>query len=211
MVDRRRHRFRRLLLAAIVVAGTGLLLLGTDLFHLLVRPLVVSSPLEKCDALVVFGGGLRRDGTLGSSTRERVEYAAKLYHEGYAEHVLLMGGYRVPPTFEESAVMADALVKLGVPRGRIHLDRKSRNTYENAKRAFALCSKLGFHRVILVTSPYHMRRAWMCLKRYPLTVLAAPVEESEAYSRGLAARLRAVDLVLHEYGGLISYWWRGWI
>ncbi len=211
MVERRALRFRRLLIAAIGVVVVGALFLGTDLFHLLVRPLVVTSPLEKSDALVVFGGGLRKDGTLGASTRERVEYAAKLYHEGYAEHVLLMGGYRVPPEFEESAVMAEALVKLGVPRDRMHLDRKSRNTYENAKRTFALCSKLGFQRVILVTSPYHMRRAWMCLKRYPLTVLAAPVQHSEAYDGGLEARLRAVDLVVHEYGGLVSYWWRGWI
>ncbi len=186
-------------------------MLTTDLFWLVVRPLVVTSTLEKSDALVVFGGGLRHDGRLGSSTEERVRYAAALYHQGYAEHVLLMGGYRVPPRFEESEVMADALVRLGVPRDRIHLDRSSRNTYENARRTFALCSELGFHRVILVTSPYHMRRAWMCLRRYPLTVLAAPVEQSEAYRPGLSARLRAIDLVLHEYGGLLSYWWRGWI
>ena len=211
MVDCRTTRFRRILVAAIGVVAGAALILATDLFQLVVRPLVVSSRLEVSDALVVFGGGLRKDGALGASTEERVRYAAELYHQGYAGHVLLMGGYRVPPRFEESAVMAESLVKLGVPRDRIHLDRRSRNTYENAKRTFALCSELGFQRVILVTSPYHMRRAWMCLKRYPLTVLAAPVQDSEAYKGGLDARLRALDLVLHEYGGLISYWWRGWI
>ncbi len=211
MVDHRVARGRRIALAAVALVAVGALFLATDLFHLLVRPLVVTSELEPVDALVVFGGGLRKDGRLGVSTEERVRYAAALYHEGYAGHVLLMGGYRVPPRFEESEVMAESLVRLGVPRDRIVLDRNSRNTYENARRTYALCMRLGFDRIILVTSPYHMRRAWLCLKQYPLTVLAAPVEDSEAYGSGLGARLRAIDLVIHEYGGLLSYWWRGWI
>jgi uncharacterized SAM-binding protein YcdF (DUF218 family) len=187
------------------------LFVATDLFHLVVAPLVVATPLTRADAIVVFGGGLTPDGRLGNSTGERIGYAAELYGQGLAEYVVISGGYRVAPRFEEAQAMAAGLIRLGVPRDRILIDRRARNTFENARQVYALCVARGFTRVILVTSPYHMQRAVRCLRRYPLTVSAAPVAGSEIYRPGLGARIRALDLVVHEYGGLLGYWWRGWI
>lgn len=211
MSDCRPSRWRRVLralLLSVVVVG---LIVFTDLFHLLVAPLAVSNPLSRSDALVVFGGGLTPDGKLGISTEERVRYASELYQQRLAEYVVISGGYRVAPSHEEARGMAARLVQLGVPRDRILQDRRARNTFENARQVYALCAARGFTRVILVTSPYHMRRAIRCLRRYPLTVLAAPVIGSEIYRSEPGTRLRALDLVIHEYGGLLGYWWRGWI
>jgi len=204
MSDRRPTRRRSALSALLLTALVIGLLAFTDLFRVLVAPLAVSTPLLGADALA-------SDGRLGLSTEERVKYASVLFEEGLAGYVIISGGYRVAPRFEEANGMARRLVELGVPRDRILTDRRARNTFENARHVYALCVSRGFTRVILVTSPYHMQRAVGCLRRYPLTVLAAPVLESEVYRPELVARLRAIELVVHEYGGLLSYWWRGWI
>jgi uncharacterized SAM-binding protein YcdF (DUF218 family) len=211
MKDLQPIRRHRVFVTGVIVALFTLALFVTDLFFLLIAPLEVSSALTKADALVVFGGGLSPDGSLGRSTEERVRYTSSLYQQGLAEHVILSGGYRVSPNFEETGGMAELLVSLKVPRARILLDRRARNTFENASRVYEVCRREGFKTVILVTSPYHMQRALGCLSKYPLQVLAAPVPDSEVYRSDLDSRLRAFDLVIHEYGGLLTYWWKGWI
>src|SRR5688572_20299128 len=133
MSDRRLPRRRRALITLLVLGVLSGLLVVTDLFRLLVAPLTVSSALRKVDAVVVFGGGLSGDGRLGISTDERVRYASALYRQGLADHVIISGGYRVAPRFEEAQGMASLLIQLGVPKDRILLDRRARNTFENAR------------------------------------------------------------------------------
>ena len=204
-------RHRKLMLGSASLVVLVAIVLSAGIVRVLMAPLVVRTGLSHADALVVFGGGLSPDGRLGISTRERVKHAWILFSERMADYIIITGGYRVAPDFEETALMARELAALGVPEERIIVDRRARNTYENARKAYAICQKRGFSRVILVTSPYHMRRAYGCMRRFPITVLTSPVEESEVYERNLAARLRTLNLIVHEYGGLLSYWWRGWI
>ncbi len=76
---------------------------------------------------------------------DRLIYAAQLYHQGKAEHLLLSGGRidwissGAPPAED----MAALLEMLGVPRQALWLESQSRNTYENARNARALPGAAG--------------------------------------------------------------------
>ena len=47
----------------------------------------------------------------------------------------------------------------GLPESQIYIDEISQNTYENAVHSKEILQKLNAKKIILVTSPYHQRRA----------------------------------------------------
>ena len=55
--------------------------------------------------------------------------------------------------------MQTLMEEWGVPGGSIHAEGGSRNTHENAVFTRQLLVEQGLHRVLLVTSAMHMRRA----------------------------------------------------
>jgi len=75
--------------------------------------------------------------------------------------VLAIGGNQ--PGYEDVAPEAEAIAEvlraLGVPASALRLERRSRNTRENAEFSLPLVRQLGVKRVLLVTSALHMPRA----------------------------------------------------
>ena len=67
---------------------------------------------------IVFGAGLRRDGTPTVVLRDRVETAAKLYFDGKVEKLLMSGDNRVVDYNEPEAMRQHAL-SLGVRTKRL--------------------------------------------------------------------------------------------
>jgi uncharacterized SAM-binding protein YcdF (DUF218 family) len=108
------------------------------------------------------------------------------------------------------------LERLGIPRARIEIERRSRNTAENAVFTKALVQpKLG-ERWLLITSASHMPRAIGIFRKAGFPVDAYPVdwrtgEEGDAFrpfdriSRGLPR----LDVATREWVGLIVYWLAG--
>ena len=56
-------------------------------------------------------------------------------------------------------------VRMGVPAEAILIESLSATTEENAKRTAQLMGERGLHTAILVTSPYHQRRASVLFER----------------------------------------------
>jgi vancomycin permeability regulator SanA len=86
---------------------------------------------------------------------DRVAAAARLYHQGKVQRLLLSGSQR-PPDYDEPAAMLNLALKLGVPRQAISTDPygdRTFNTCLNARRAF------GIHRATLVTQAFHLPRS----------------------------------------------------
>lgn len=106
-------------------------------------------------AAVVFGAGLRYDGTPTAVLRDRVRTGADLYFGGKVEK-LLMSGDNSTVYYNEPAAMRDYAISLGVPAKDIVLDYAGRRTYDTCYRAKAI---FGLNSVILVTQPFHMPRA----------------------------------------------------
>jgi len=104
---------------------------------------------------IVFGAGLRRDGTPTPILRDRVETAAKLYFSGKVEKILMSGDNRFE-YYNEPESMRQYALSLGVPDTAIALDYAGRRTYDTCYRAKAI---FGVSQALLVTQRFHLARA----------------------------------------------------
>ena len=104
---------------------------------------------------IVFGAGLRRDGTPTAILRDRVETAASLYFSGKVEK-LLMSGDSQSEGYNEPEAMRQFALSLGVPNEAIFLDYAGSRTYDTCYRAKAV---FGVKSALLVTQKFHLPRA----------------------------------------------------
>ena len=111
------------------------------------------APVER--VAVVFGAGLRRDGSPTPILRDRVETAVKLYSEHKVEKILMSGDNSVS-THNEPEAMRSYAVALGVPETDIVLDYAGRRTYDTCLRAKII---FGVDRALLITQGFHLPRA----------------------------------------------------
>ena len=123
---------------------------------------------------IVFGAGLRRDGTPTAVLRDRVATAAQLYFQGRVEKLLMSGDNRVA-SYNEPQAMADYAVSLGVPAEAIVLDYAGRRTYDTCYRAGAI---FGLDQAILVTQQFHLPRALFLCQAFGLRASGVPAEGS---------------------------------
>jgi len=104
---------------------------------------------------IVFGAGLRRDGSPTAILRDRVETAADLYFSGKVEKILMSGDNRFE-YYNEPESMRQYALSLGVPDSAIALDYAGRRTYDTCYRAKAI---FGASEALLVTQKFHLPRA----------------------------------------------------
>jgi len=104
---------------------------------------------------IVFGAGLRRNGTATAVLQDRVTAAARLYFAGKVQKLLLSGDNRFLD-YNEPGAMREVALSLGVPAGDIVLDYAGRRTYDTCYRAAAI---FGVTQAILVTQSFHLPRA----------------------------------------------------
>ena len=178
----------------------------------LASPLKLASPPRAADAIVVFAGGVGESGKAGGGYQERVKHAVDLYRAGHASRVVFSSGYVF--AFREAEVMRDLAVSRGVPREAIVIEPWAANTRQNALFVSAIARHERWRSVLLVSSPYHMRRAVLTWDRAApgVTAIASPVPKSQFYAHdGLGASPQQLLAVLHEYAAIAAYWWRGWI
>jgi uncharacterized SAM-binding protein YcdF (DUF218 family) len=190
----------------------------------------------RAPVIVVLGGGSRspdfpRPTAELNEAGDRLLYAAWLYKQGAAPHLLLSGGRAAwlgSGRVDEAEAMAQALEMMGVPRTALWLEDGSRNTHENAGETRRLLAERGITEVILVTSAMHMPRSVRLFERQGLRVIPAPTDfqvteaDWDYFTRpdlgiqmlnllpdaeGLAATSRA----LKEYIGMVVYALRGWM
>ncbi|OGO22921.1 MAG: hypothetical protein A2Y54_07160 [Chloroflexi bacterium RBG_16_51_16] len=114
---------------------------------------VEHAPYE--DVAIVFGAGLRRDGTPTAILRDRVQTGAQLYLAGKATK-LLMSGSNQDIGYNEPEAMRQYALDLGVPDEDIVLDYAGRRTYDTCYRAGAV---FGVKSALLVTQAFHLPRA----------------------------------------------------
>jgi len=104
---------------------------------------------------IVFGAGLRRDGTPTAILRDRLDTAANLYFNGKVEMLLMSGDNRFLD-YNEPESMRQYALSLGIPDGAIALDYAGRRTYDTCYRAKAI---FQVDDVFLVTQKFHLPRA----------------------------------------------------
>jgi SanA protein len=104
---------------------------------------------------IVFGAGLRNDGSATQVLKDRVKTAVELYKSGKVEKLLLSGDNRFV-NYNEPAAMASYALDLGVPQTDLILDYAGQSTYDSCFRAKAI---FKLEQAILVTQSFHLPRA----------------------------------------------------
>jgi len=71
----------------------------------------------------------------------------------------------------------------------------------------------GWTRALVVSSPYHMRRAMMTWRKAApdISAVSTPPPNSQFYAHDRGASLEQMRGIAQEYAALVMYWWRGWI
>ncbi len=209
----RLYRIARRRIAQSVAALVALyfLLFYTPFVWFLAEPLRVVAPPRRVDAIVVVAGGVGESGKAGGGYQERVQQAVTLYHEGWAQRLIFSSGYVY--AFREAEVMRDLAVAHGVPPSVIVLETKAANTYDNVRFVREILDAHGWREILLVSSPYHMRRilwTWRKVTQH-ISVVPTPAPRSQFYSHSWGASLEQIRGIIHEYAAIVAYWWRGWI
>ncbi len=138
---------------ALGIAGVILPRLITSIYSLNRTYQQDNAPSER--VAIVFGAGLRRDGTPTPILRDRVETAANLYLAGKVEKILMSGDNRFD-YYNEPESMRQYAISLGVPDDAIVLDYAGRRTYDTCYRAKSI---FRVKSALLITQKFHMPRA----------------------------------------------------
>lgn len=210
---------RKLLKAAAILLSSYLIIFHTSLVWFMAEPLKISQAPERVDAIIVLGGGVGESGIAGQGYEERVQYAVELYKKGYADNVVFSSGYTF--VFKEPVVMKALAISLGVPEEAIILEDRAGSTYKHIKLVENLLSDRKWNSILLVSSPYHMRRVSLVIRKTlpEIKVIYSPIPESWFYSRSsrhgkwIHQKIGAEQIagILHEYIGIAYYWWKRWI
>jgi uncharacterized SAM-binding protein YcdF (DUF218 family) len=156
-------RFWRRWGVKLLLGGVTLLIVAAALAYCFPQQvLTVDSGPVTADVMVVLGGG----------ATERPQRAAALFQQGEAP-LIICSGSGDAPTYK------DVLIQNGVPAPDVLVETNSRTTRENAEFTIPLLHALGTHRVIIVTSWFHSRRALACFEHYApdLTFYSRPSYE----------------------------------
>jgi uncharacterized SAM-binding protein YcdF (DUF218 family)/glycosyltransferase involved in cell wall biosynthesis len=205
---RARNRVAQASIALLVLYG---LVFETNIVWWGAAPLRLAATPVKADAIVVFAGGVGESGRAGGGAQERLKQAVDLYKAGYAPWMIVSSGYVY--SLREAEVMQATAVALGVPASAIVLEQHAANTYENVRFVNEILRDHHWTRILLVSSPYHMRRASLVWRRQApdVTVVPTPAPESEFYLHRRGASFDQVRAILQEYVAIAAYWRRGWL
>jgi uncharacterized SAM-binding protein YcdF (DUF218 family) len=129
-------------MASTILVGAIFILNSSSFTDIWRKFLVVSVPLKKADALIVLGG----------EPSARPMLAAKLFKKGVACRVFVTG-------IGDSVRNRQVLLTSGVPRDVIVLESKANSTYSNARLLKPMLEQYNVHSALIVTSPFHTRRA----------------------------------------------------
>jgi uncharacterized SAM-binding protein YcdF (DUF218 family) len=160
------HRAAALSLAGRLVAlGTALLAATAILVggFAAIYPKLATPPTAPAPAIIVLGAGVENDGTLDPQSLSRIETGVELYRAGLAPRLHLTGGNidDGPPIAEAMRLFALAH---GVPEAAISVETNSKSTLQNALFSAQMLDGIPAG-AILVTSAYHLPRAWASFRR----------------------------------------------
>ena len=145
----------RQFLAGVAVGIALMLLAAVGSLVAVGHALAVTDPLAKADVIVAVSG----------DNGPRTKTAVALWKQGYAPLLLFSGAALDPESVSSAELMKRDAVNLGVPASAIIVEPASATTEENAKHVAQLMAERGMHTAILVTSPYHQRRASILFTR----------------------------------------------
>ena len=197
-----------LLAVAIVVAYTGVADRAALSF-------VREDPLPaSADAVVALSAGATADGYMTQQGLDRTLSAVELVKRGIAPVLVLTreerfeDGVLVSPAADQRRLAALAGVSQVVTTGRV------KSTHDEAVQIARIARARGWQHIVLVTSPFHSRRACATFEKAGLEVTCAPSDSRDIAVKRLrfpSDRIGAFRMWLYETAGTLRYRQSGWI
>lgn len=166
---------------------------------------VFSGEHGRAAAAVVLGAQVRRGGRPSGVLMARARHAAGLYERGEVGVVIPTGGVGEHPP-SEAEVMAGILRGDGVPREKILLEERARNTRESARFVAALARERGLEDLVVVTDPLHCVRTVGAFRAEGMDARASAVYGSPMWRNGALRR----GQFLREAAAIVGYGVRRW-
>jgi len=194
--------------------------LGLAMLTVTATPLVswwatmLASPWEDPtgDVLIVLTGSSLDEVTMGLSSYWRAVYAARVFKAEHFQEMIISGG---PPQMPAALSMKAFIVAQGVPSDSVHAEVESSTTRESALHLKALFAaepaRYGNRRMVLLTSDYHMWRAFRTFRHSGIATDPRPIPDARK-RYGKAWERWGIFLELAQESAKIAYYWtRGWL
>ncbi|MGB7336737.1 MAG: YdcF family protein [Salaquimonas sp.] len=179
---------------------------------------------SKIDGIIVLGGGIEANVSLGRNIVEHKDASDRLYEAillarqfPEAKIIYTGGSGKILGEKTNSSDFAKIIfLRAGLDPSRITLDPLAKNTYENALNSKSLMKPALNENWILVTSAFHMPRSMGLFRALDWEVIPWPVDYYTAgpearsdFSDDEISNLVKVRLTLKEWVGMASYYFMG--
>jgi uncharacterized SAM-binding protein YcdF (DUF218 family) len=155
---------------------------------------------------------------MGKPTSHNAMEAARVCRLLRDPTVIVTGGVVIDGQQQnaEAEVMAEGLVRLGVPRERLVLETRSRDTWQQAENSAKILRARGTTRFVLVTDSEHMPRAMSVFRSQGFDPVPSVSELRFTLPPGWVHRFRPSlgayqqsDRAFYEYFARAYYWGLG--
>jgi uncharacterized SAM-binding protein YcdF (DUF218 family) len=190
------------------------------------QPLRTFRPWVTYDVVILLGGvnddrvAATWDERAYNNNNERLLETFDLLRTGAAKNAIISGGNPSAARSQkvEARVLADQLIAWGIEPSRILVEDRARNTHENATESAALvrAHAPAWTTVLVVTSAFHMPRAYGCFRAEGLIVDTMPVDYrsfASAFPADMLPRaeyLEESSAAIREWVGRCVYRLRGY-
>lgn len=147
---------------------------------------------------IVFGAGLRGDGTPSPFLEQRLDLGAELWRT-HRVRALLVTGDNGSSRHDEPAAMKAYLVLHGVPAADVVIDDAGFSTYDSCYRAKAV---FGVKDAVVVTQGYHLPRALFTCRRLGIDAVGLGGSELGAF------RGKTVNYTMREVLSSVKATWQ---
>jgi SanA protein len=149
-----------------IIIGIGIILIIVVTYIILVPYLILQygknriytdiSKVSQYPVAIVFGAGLKQDGTPNDMLQDRLDTAVDLYSQGKIEKFLLSGDNSLIEYNEPQAMYEYLTEQKLIPKEDVVRDYAGLRTYDTCIRAKEIW---GLKDVILISQGYHLSRA----------------------------------------------------
>ncbi|MED7788792.1 YdcF family protein [Francisella sp. 19X1-34] len=186
-------------------------LIGSGIIgYFLAKPIQAeTSDIKACaktDGIILLGAGLNNafgqiEPSLGAY--DRILKTAEVYNK-YPQEIIVTGGVPSGENISEAEIYAKELQKLGIPNSKILLEKRSKNTYQNAKYTKELLKKDQTY--CLVTGGIHYKRAKILFDRFDINTISLASSKLVPDLKILpsAYNFYITQRVVHEYFGIVK-------
>jgi uncharacterized SAM-binding protein YcdF (DUF218 family) len=196
---------KKFILPGLVIVILGILVISRrTILSTIGNYLVIRDPLQPADIIHVIAG---KDA--------RTEYAIRLYQQGYGKKLFFTGGWCVEFSHYHGAASREMAMEAGIASSAIAIDDSTvKSTYDEVLllKKYIDNSPTPIHSVMVVSDPYHMRRAkWTYQKILgkDIHLIMAPVPFGETYQvEEWWKDPQTTKDVIDEYVKGVYYWLR---